>query len=168
LVIQVLTAVGLALCIVPGIYLFVIWWGFVPLLILDKRLEFWPAMELSRRVVNERWWEVAALMLCVTAVGLSGLLLFGVGVFLTFPLGVAACVYAYEEIFGKIDPATLALAASPPEGTSNSSKSTATVATASPAAPAGTTPGPEKPAAANPASPLHAESPPAADRPAQT
>jgi hypothetical protein len=36
LVIQVLTAIGLALCIVPGLYLIVIWWGFVPLLIIDK------------------------------------------------------------------------------------------------------------------------------------
>jgi hypothetical protein len=111
LVIQVLTTVGLVLCIVPGVYFIVIWWGFVPLLIIDKRLDFWPAMELSRKVVNAHWWQVAALTLCVVAVGLSGLLLFLVGVFLTMPLAVAASVYAYEEIFGKIDLQALSLPA---------------------------------------------------------
>jgi hypothetical protein len=41
---------------------------------------------------------------CVVAVGLSGLLFFGSGIFLTMPLAVAASVYAYEDIFGKLDP----------------------------------------------------------------
>jgi hypothetical protein len=112
LVIQALTTVGLALCIVPGVYLVVIWWGFAPLLIIDKRLDFWPAMELSRKVVNAHWWQVAALTLCVVAVGLSGLLLFGVGIFLTLPLALAALVYAYEDIFGKLDAGALPPAAS--------------------------------------------------------
>ncbi len=112
LVVQVLTAVGFLLCILPGIYLFVIWWGFVPLLIIDKRLDFWPAMELSRKVINQHWWQVALLMLCVMTVGLAGLLVFGVGIFLTLPLAEAVSVYAYEEIFGKLEPTALALAAS--------------------------------------------------------
>jgi uncharacterized membrane protein len=147
LVIQTLTLVGLALCIVPGIYLFVIWWGFVPLLIIDKRLDFWPAMELSRKVVNEHWWQVALLMLCVLSVGLSGLLVFGVGIFLTLPLAVAASVYAYEDIFGKIDPATLALAepSGTPQGggTAGSLASPAVLAEgAAPPAATAPTPGP--------------------------
>lgn len=116
LVIQVLTAVGFLLCILPGIYLFVIWWVFVPLLIIDKRLDFWPAMELSRKVVNQHWWQIALLVLVVLAVGMGGLVLFGVGIFVTLPLTIGATVYAYEEIFGRIDPAALALAAPPSTG----------------------------------------------------
>jgi len=123
LVAGVLTLAGLALCIVPGIYLIVIWWGFVPLLIIDKRLDFWPAMELSRKVVHQHWWQVAALVLCVVAVGLSGLLVFLVGVLLTMPLAVAVLVFAYQDIFGKLDPVTYALPApgSAPVGGGNAS-----------------------------------------------
>src|SRR5439155_21891050 len=42
---QVLTVIGLFACVIPGIYLLVAWWMFVPLLIIDKGLDFWPAME---------------------------------------------------------------------------------------------------------------------------
>jgi hypothetical protein len=105
IVIQLLTFVGLVLCVLPGIYLFVAWWGFTALIILDKKLDFWPAMELSRQVVNRHWWTVFALVLLVLLVGSAGVLLLGVGVFLTLPLAVAASVYAYEDIFNRPLPA---------------------------------------------------------------
>src|SRR6266542_4238414 len=56
IVVHVLVAIGLALCVAPGLYLLVSWRMLVPLLILDKGLEFWPAMELSRKVVTRHWW----------------------------------------------------------------------------------------------------------------
>jgi hypothetical protein len=99
LVVQVLTAAGLILCILPGVYLFVIWWGFVPLLILDKKMDFWPAMELSRKVVHHHGWQIFGLMLAAAVVTVAGVLLLGVGVFLTLPLAIAAVVCAYEDIF---------------------------------------------------------------------
>jgi hypothetical protein len=114
LVASALTVAGLVLCVVPGLYLLVIWWGFVPLLIIDKRLDFWPAMELSRKVVHHHFWPMAALILCVLAVGTSGLIVFLVGVFLTMPFAVAASVYAYEDIFGRIDPGALPATAPAP------------------------------------------------------
>jgi hypothetical protein len=99
LVIQVLTAAGLILCILPGVYLFVIWWGFVPLLVLEKKMDFWPAMELSRKVVHHHGWQVFGLMLAAMVVTVAGVLLFGVGVFFTLPLAIAAVVCAYEDLF---------------------------------------------------------------------
>src|SRR5439155_25859335 len=54
---HLLVGIGLALCILPGIYLLVAWRMFVPLLIMDKGLEFWQAMELSRKVVTRHWWQ---------------------------------------------------------------------------------------------------------------
>jgi hypothetical protein len=99
LVIQLLTAAGLIVCIVPGIYFFVIWWGFVPLLVLDKKMDFWPAMELSRKVVHHHGWQVAGLMLAVLVVIIAGLLAFLVGVFFTLPLAIAAVICAYEDLF---------------------------------------------------------------------
>ena len=57
-----LSYVGLICCLVlPGIYLFIAWTFSVPL-VADKRLEFWSAMELSRRVVNRVWFEIFGLV----------------------------------------------------------------------------------------------------------
>ena len=46
----------------PGLYLFVAWVFSVPL-VADKRLEFWSAMELSRKVVTRVWFETFGLVL---------------------------------------------------------------------------------------------------------
>jgi hypothetical protein len=59
---KLLEQIGLAVCFVPGIYLLVAWWFALPL-VADKRLEFWSAMELSRKVVTRVWFEVFLLML---------------------------------------------------------------------------------------------------------
>jgi hypothetical protein len=56
-----LTTIGFLCCILPGIFLFVAWIFAVPL-VADKRLIFWDAMELSRRVVARHWFQVALLL----------------------------------------------------------------------------------------------------------
>ncbi len=56
-----LTSVGFMFCIVPGIFLFVCWIFAVPL-VADKRLLFWDAMELSRRVATRHWFQLALLL----------------------------------------------------------------------------------------------------------
>lgn len=101
LIANVLTTVGLLLLILPGIYLLVAWWMFVPLLIIDKRLDFWPAMELSRKTVNKNFWRCLGLFLLAGLVAVSGFIACGVGLFFTVPIGLAAVVYAYEDLFGR-------------------------------------------------------------------
>jgi len=94
----IFVAAGLLLCLLPGIYLAVAWLFVFPL-IYERSLDFWPAMELSRRVVHERWWELFALVLGAGALVTVGLLLAVVGVFFTAPLAFGAIMYAYEDIF---------------------------------------------------------------------
>jgi uncharacterized membrane protein len=48
--------------ILPGVY-FLIAWTFAIPLIVDRRLEFWSAMELSRKVVTRVWFEMLGLAL---------------------------------------------------------------------------------------------------------
>lgn len=48
--------------ILPGIYLLVAWIFSIPL-VADKRLEFWSAMELSRKVVTSVWFQVFGLLI---------------------------------------------------------------------------------------------------------
>lgn len=59
---MVLTQIGFALCILPGIYLIVAWAFALPL-VADKRLDFWPALELSRKVVTRIWPQIFWLLL---------------------------------------------------------------------------------------------------------
>jgi uncharacterized membrane protein len=94
-----LIAVGVIAMIIPLIYLTVCWAFTLPL-IMDKRLEFWSAMKLSRQVVRKHWWLMFAFTLVVGL--LSGLGVFAclVGLFFTIPLGTAALCYAYETLFG--------------------------------------------------------------------
>ncbi len=95
----------LGVLILPAVYLFVSWW-FARVLVIDKGLDFWPALELSRKVVTRHWLKIMLLMLANAAVGLTGILLLGVGLLLTLPVGVAANLAAYEVLFGtQEDPA---------------------------------------------------------------
>jgi len=99
-----LIALGFVCLIVPGIYLLVSWM-FTLALVVDKRLDFWPAMELSRKTVAKHWWKFLAFWLVIFLIKVSGLLLCGIGLFLTTPLALAALVYAYDDIFGSTDTA---------------------------------------------------------------
>lgn len=56
-----LVFVGLALCVVPGIFLLVVWAFAIPL-VADKRLGFWDALELSRKMATRYWFQIAALL----------------------------------------------------------------------------------------------------------
>ena len=103
-----LTSLGFILCILPGIYLAVGYVFALPLAI-DKKMEFWTAMEVSRRVVHEHWWSVFALVIVLILVVLAGFLLCGIGELITIPLASAALMYVYEDLFGT--PATSVIVA---------------------------------------------------------
>jgi hypothetical protein len=61
LVISLLTGVAFCCFVLPAIYLMVAWSFSVPL-VADKRMFFWSAMELSRKVVTRIWFEVLLLL----------------------------------------------------------------------------------------------------------
>ncbi len=97
-VILLLTAVGLLLCLVPGIYLGVSW-IFSIALVIDKKMDFWQAMELSRKVVTKHWWLMFGFLIVIGLVALAGVLACVVGVFITVSIAQASLMYAYEDIF---------------------------------------------------------------------
>lgn len=100
IVTSVLILIGLLLCVLPGLYLMVAWLGFSPLLIMDKQMEFWPALELSRRIVTRHLLIMLALFLVCLVLLVAGVLVLGLGFFIALPLATGAIVYAYEDIFG--------------------------------------------------------------------
>ncbi|HEX5223428.1 MAG TPA: protein kinase [Verrucomicrobiae bacterium] len=94
-----LTGLGFLCLIVPGIYLWVAWSFTLPL-IIDKRLDFWSAMELSRKMVTRHWWKLFAFSLVLMLLYVAGFLAFCLGLFIAAPIAMASLMYAYEDIFG--------------------------------------------------------------------
>jgi hypothetical protein len=94
-----LIACGLVLLILPGIYLAVAY-NFAWLLIVDRRLDFWTALEVSRRIITPQWWRLLGLLLLGAVFALLGLIAFLVGVLVALPLVYGAIVYAYEDLCG--------------------------------------------------------------------
>ena len=98
LVSTLLTMAGFMLCVLPGIYLMVSYMFALPL-VMDKKMEFWPAMELSRKVVGKHWWVVFGLLLLCVLVTIGGFLVCCIGIFIAAAIVQAAWMYAYEDIF---------------------------------------------------------------------
>jgi capsular polysaccharide biosynthesis protein/predicted Ser/Thr protein kinase len=93
----VLTVLGFFCLILPGIFLFVSFFFTLPL-VIDKRLDFWPAMRLSLKTICKHWWKFLAFLLVLLPFNLCGVLCCFVGVFVTLPVSFAALMYAYEDI----------------------------------------------------------------------
>ena len=91
--------IGMMLFIIPGVYLAVAYL-FASYLVVDRRLDFWPAMELSRRTVNPRWFGFFAFMLLVALLNLAGAVLLGLGLVVTIPLSFCTLTAAYADLFG--------------------------------------------------------------------
>ncbi|MBC8095534.1 MAG: protein kinase, partial [Akkermansiaceae bacterium] len=108
-VVTALVIIGLLCLVLPGIYLFVAW-VFALTLVLDKGLDFWAALELSRKAVNKHWWKVFFLLAVLALLSFVGLLAVGIGIFITGPIALAALMYAYEDIFNSPSPAAADLA----------------------------------------------------------
>jgi len=126
--VPVFAIVAYVAAIIPVAYLGVAWLFALPL-IIDKRFNFWPAMEASRRVVNLHWFQVFGLLFTfgLLMMGIMMLLggvavLFGAGlekvgegaaaagvivpmvvmglaILAVMPVFFAAIVYAYRDIF---------------------------------------------------------------------
>lgn len=78
-------------------FYFSVAWMYAPLLILDRGMDFWPAMKRSRQVTDQHPWLFSWFLLVVSVIAPSGLLLFGVGIFATVPLAMLMVVLAYER-----------------------------------------------------------------------
>lgn len=75
-------------------------WVFAPALVVDRQMDFWPAMQLSARQVRKHWWGVFGFFLQAGLLNVVGLLFCLVGFFFTAPIVLAAIARAYEELFG--------------------------------------------------------------------
>lgn len=96
---QIFIILGLLLLVVPGVYLLV---GFFlgPWFVLDRRVGFWEAMQLSRRAVQPHWFELFGLFLLIILINLLGVLALGVGLLVTIPVGWCALTAFFASRVG--------------------------------------------------------------------
>ncbi len=102
LVSGILVFIGMLLCIVPGLYL-AVGYMFASFLVVARRLEFWPAMETSRRAVTDKLGAMVVLLLALIGVNILGAVACLVGLIVTVPLSYCAGVVAYCKIFEETD-----------------------------------------------------------------
>ncbi len=99
LVTAVFIWIGILLLIIPGIYLAVAFY-YTPLLIIDRKMGFWEAMQLSRRTVHPQWFTVFGLAILAGLMSLLGVFLCCVGMLATFPLASLWLTQSYRQLFG--------------------------------------------------------------------
>ncbi len=97
--VTVFTYIGLILLIIPGIYLAVSY-TFVMPLIIDKKLDVWGAMEVSRRAVTTHWFTVFGVNFSIMILMLLSLFTLGIAMIWTLPLALIAQGVMYRKIFG--------------------------------------------------------------------
>lgn len=96
-VFAVLALVGFA-----GFVYLTISWLFALPLVIDKRMAFWEAMRLSKRVVAKHWWGTLGLAIVVWLLAVAGFLACIVGLLFTGPLAMAAMCVHYQKVFGDL------------------------------------------------------------------
>ena len=104
LLIWLFVSLGTLLCVIPGLVVAAMY-KFTYLFIVDKRMDFWPAMQASHAVVKRDYFGFTMFLLLLLLVDLLGLLCCVVGVLVAIPVTVAAITIAYAEIVG-FDPHT--------------------------------------------------------------
>jgi uncharacterized membrane protein len=99
LLIAVFTGIGTLLCIIPGLVVAAMY-NFTYLFIVDKRMDFWPAMQASHDVVKNDYFGFTMFVVLAILVNMLGLLCCVVGLLVTYPLTIAAITVAYKELVG--------------------------------------------------------------------
>ena len=99
LLISLFVLIGTALCIIPGLVVAAMY-SFTYLFIVDKKMDFWPAMEASHAVVKNDYFGFTIFLLLAALVNVLGLLCCVVGLLITIPVTHAAVAIAYQELVG--------------------------------------------------------------------
>lgn len=97
LLITIFTVIGGVFCIVPGLIVATLYM-FTYLYIYVDKLDFWPAMEASRKKITQFFGQIFLLTLALVGINVIGALLLGIGLFVTLPVSLLATVIAFERI----------------------------------------------------------------------
>jgi hypothetical protein len=69
-------------------------------LIVDKKMEFWPASQESINTVKANFWPFFGLSIVAGFIGSIGAIAFGIGIVFTIPIQGCILTVAYREVYG--------------------------------------------------------------------
>ena len=95
----VMIMLGFILLIIPGIYL-AIAYMFAMLLVLEKNMGAWEALETSRLAVTHHWFKLFGVSLVMGLIIFISMLPLGIGLFWTVPMFYILNGVLYQRIFG--------------------------------------------------------------------
>jgi hypothetical protein len=95
----VIVIIGYFAFIIPGIYLTVAY-TFSIFFVIFGKMDFWNAMETSRKLVHREWVSILLLVLVLGFLNFAGALAFGVGLLFTIPISFCALYAAFDDIVG--------------------------------------------------------------------
>ena len=75
-------------------------YGFSTIFVIEKKLSFRSALEASRKLITKKWFSFLGFFLQLVLLNLGGLLLVGIGLFVTIPLSTCIIIAAFEDIVG--------------------------------------------------------------------
>lgn len=87
------------LAFIPIIYLGLSW-SWATYFVAFKGLDFWPAMEASRKIITREWFSFFGFAIVLGLIGMAGTLCLGFGLLVTIPLVSIASFIAFEQIVG--------------------------------------------------------------------
>jgi len=99
IVIGLFVFAGTLACIIPGLVMAAMY-KFTYLFIVDKRMDFWPAMQASHAVVKRDYAGFTLFLILMALVNILGALCCIVGLLVSIPVTFAAITVAYKEIVG--------------------------------------------------------------------
>ena len=100
LLVTLLTYLGLALLIIPGLYLAVAYGMTMPVIAFNN-VGVWQAMEISRKAITRKWFRVFGLHLAVGFVLVLSALPLGIPLIWTIPWAMLVVGVLYRRIFGQ-------------------------------------------------------------------
>ena len=91
--------IGFLFFIIPGIYLLVAYY-FAPFFVIFGKMDFWEAMETSRKLIHREWFSILGLIIIMGIINILGVMAFGVGILFTLPVTFCAMYAAFDDIVG--------------------------------------------------------------------
>ena len=98
LLLGIFVSIGALACFVGTIVVYALLIFAYPL-IMDQRLDFWPAIETSFNKTKDNWLGFSLFALALLGVYLLGIIACGVGIYVTGPICVIATALAYRDNF---------------------------------------------------------------------
>ncbi len=105
IVMQILVMIGFILLVIPGIYL-AIAYCMTMILVIEKDMGVWEALETSRKAVTKRWFSMFLFMLLMGIIVSISAIPFGIGLIWTMPLFMISFAIIYRNMFG-VNPETI-------------------------------------------------------------